>query len=536
MNRLLSTTVIATAALLVLSSCGDDFFLRPPGNQVTVEDFYQTEEDLFMATAPLYNGFWFDFNNLAYIDIGDARGGNMNTFGGETLELAAFFETAANSRLAEAWRSFYKVAVNANIIIENIEERASRDIPELVRNHRIAEARFMRGVAYFYLLQLWGDVPIISNTQRLLDNPNVRRNHREDVMQFVINDLNFAKDHLVIDDVPGSVTSWSAKSMLARVYLTRAYYDSQGGLLVQSDLDKARDYAEDVILNGPYELMKNYADLFKREHNNNSESIFALQWTTDGDAWGRQNALQAYHAPEGRITGAGDGWGGGKSPSLYLVRVFNFPDIEDNRRKPTFMANGDHYPELLRNQGGYTYERTGNNSLAIKKYVIGHADDNDGKVAFMTTDINTYMMRLAEVYLIYAQAVLGNNENTADPQALHYFNRLRERGGIPFLQQINYRNILEEKYRELSFEGQMWYELLRYYHWRPQEAIDFINNQERQTWVYYDGENPFDMRLSPPQDPVRITPDRFQLRYPEADVSANPNLMLDPVPFDFDNQ
>ena len=524
------------AVLLLISACGDDFFVRPPGNLLTVEEFYQTEEDLFMATAPLYNIFWYDFiDNIKY-ELGDSRGGLMNALG-NTYEMIAFIETADNPRLANAWQSFYKVIMNANMVIENIEERSSDDIARLVKDHRIAEARFMRGVAYLYLAQLWGHVPIIYNTQDLLDNPNVYRNFRDDVFQFAINDLKFAEENLVLEDVPGSVTTWSAKSMLARAYLILAYYESQGGMLVQEHLDLAREYAHDVIYNSPHHLMEDYADLFKRQYNNNPESIFALQWTTEGDFWGRQNMTQAIFAPEGRITGAGDGWGGAKSPSLYLIRLFDFPQSGDNRRKPTFMAHGDHYPEILQNQGGYTFERSGSRSTAIKKYVIGHADDNDGKVDFMTTDINTYMIRLAEVYLIYAEAILGNSQETNDSEAMRYFNKLRERAGVPFMQSITHRDILHERAREFAFEGKYWYELLKYFHWRPQEAIDYINNQERMTWVVYNSnDDPTTYSLRPPNETLTITESRFFMHYPEADASANPNLLMDPVPFDFDLQ
>lgn len=522
---------VALLASLMLAGCGDDFFDRPPQGQIVTDNFYQTEHDLFMATGSLYNLVWFDFNDKAKIEIGDARAGNMITTDGGREQFVIFSTTNANVRLNELWRSLYLVITHSNIHIHNIAENSSDAIPDLVKTHRTAEARFMRGVAYAYLAQLWGAVPIITNTTELIEQPNVNRNPREDVLQFAINDLEFAAENLTINDPDGRVDQWAAKGMLARLYLTRAHFNSNGGTLVQSDLDLARDYAEDVILNSGASLMDNYADLFKRQNNNNSESLFALQWVYGANEWGTHNSTQAYYAVEARLTGVGDGWGGGTSASAWLFELYGGAETNDERRKATFMLNGDHYPELLQSEGGYTYE---GEAGPIKKYVIGTPGDNDGRVGFMETDINTYMLRLAEVYLTYAQAVLGNSGSTSDGQALGYFNAVRERAGLDAVASITYDDLLEEKWKELAYEGQNWYELVRLHNWQPEKAIQLINDQQRNASFSYtqsDG-----AVIAPPAAPISVNPEDFQLFYPEADVSVNPNFMNDPVPYDFGQQ
>lgn len=516
--------------VLLLSGCGDEFFNHPPKDQIQEGNFYQNEQELFMATGSLYNTIWFDFNDKAKTEIGDARAGNMITTDGGREQFVIFSTTAANTRLNELWRSLYLVITHANIHINNFNVNASDDIDEVVKTHRIAEARFMRGVAYSYLAQLWGPVPIITNTSELIENPNVRRNHRKDVLQFAINDLEFAEENLVLDDPEGRVDTWSAKGMLARLYLTRAHFNSENGSLVESDLDLARDYAEDVILNSGATLMENYADLFKRENNNNPESLFALQWVYGANEWGTHNTFQAYYAPEAVLTGVGDGWGGGTNISSWLYELFGGADSEDERRKPTFMTRDDHYPELLQDEGGYIYEGTG---APIKKYIIGTPADNDGNVGFMETDINTYMLRLAEVYLTYSQAVLGNENSTGHSQAVTYFNDVRERAGLDPVNSFTYNDLFEEKWKELAYEGQNWYELVRYYNWKPEEAKGFIINQERNSSLEY-SEADEEYIIEPPSASISVNDSDFTLDYPEADVSSNPNLMDEPVSYDFD--
>ncbi len=513
----------------IVTGCGESFFDRPPEDQIVEGNFYKTEQDLAMATGPLYNIVWFDFNDKAKMEIGDVRAGNMITSDGGREQFLLFSTNSSNTRLNELWRSLYLVITNANIQIANITEQASADISDVVKEHRIAEARFMRGVAYYYLASLWGDVPIITSTRALLEQPNQRRNYREDVLDFAIRDLEYATENLQLNDSDGRVDEWAARGMLSRLYLTRAHFDSGGGSLVESDLALARQYALDVIEGSGARLMDDYAQLFFRSNNNNSESLFALQWVHGADEWGTHNSTQAYYAVEARLTGAGDGWGGGTSASAWLLDLYGGPDTDDVRRKASFMLHGDHYPELLQNEGGYTYE---GEMGPIKKYVIGNANDNDGQVGFMSTDINTYMLRLAEVYLTYVQATIGNNGSTDDGFAVSLFNDVRERAGLDAVSSVSYMDLFEEKWKELAFEGQNWYELVRLFNWRPQEALSIIQEQNRNASFTYTEEAGY--TVEDPPSPVTANESDFRLHYPEAEVTANPIFMDEPVSYSFE--
>ncbi|GAA5521034.1 RagB/SusD family nutrient uptake outer membrane protein [Aliifodinibius salicampi] len=533
-NSSIYIVLLAVILTSILAGCSDSFFVRPPQDQLTADNFYATETDLRMATAPLYNTVWFDYNDKASFTVGDARAGNMITTDAGYEQFLLFSITSGNDRLNEAWRSLYLAISQSNLTIKNIQQKAAGDISEVAKENAIAEARFMRGYAYSYLAQLWGAVPILTDPAKLIDQPNVRRNLTEDVYQFAINDFEYAAEHLPTTDDPGRVTQWSALGMLARLHHARAAFKAQdGGTLDQQDLDTAKEYARQVIEESGLNLVDNYANLFKLENENNQESLFALQWTYEGNTWGVQNTTQAYFAAEAALTGVGDGWGGGTGVSAWLLQQYN-PD--DQRRKATFMLNGDHYPELMQEEGGYTYEGTGASGpgSAIKKYIIGRPSDNDGRVGFMRTGINTYMLRLAEVYLIYAQAELGNQESTSDSQALQYFNAVRNRAGLDSKTTITHRDILLEKWKELAYEGQNWFQLVRWHYYEPDAVLQFIDDQERNmSFEYTQGG---DTTYTAPPTNITAEHSDFNLPYPEADIVQNPNLMEEPVPYDFLNE
>ena len=108
-------------------------------------------------------------------------------------------------------------------------------------------------------------------------------------------------------------------------------------------------------MGGQYSLIQDYGKMFSSPENNNSaESIFALQWKAIATQWGTQNTNQAYIVPGGTgITGGGDGWGV-YLPSISLQKGFEAGDI---RKTHTIMTDGDFYPELLINSGGFKYKK-----------------------------------------------------------------------------------------------------------------------------------------------------------------------------------
>jgi hypothetical protein len=88
------------------------------------------------------------------------------------------------------------------------------------------------------------------------------------------------------------------------------------------------------------------------------------------------------------------------------------------------------------------------------------------------------ILRLADVYLVYAEAILGNNGTTSDGDALKYFNKVRARAGVDIVTAITPTLLRTERRVELAFEGQYWIDLVRYSYYDPTNAVKFLNDQD----------------------------------------------------------
>ena len=527
---------IVIATLAVTQSCKKDFLTRPPIDTVTSGNFYKTNDEVMAGTAPLYNIVWFDYNDKAFMAFGEARGGNLNS-----NDRTAFIRFAPSATdiytLLPGYKAFYKIIGQSNLTMQGIKNATGSTASESVKNMGIAECRFMRAMGYYNLVNYWGAVPIIYDNVAQLDNSSTR-NTIESIWQFIILDLKFAAANLPASPYQqGRITKYSAEGMLAKMYLTRAGLGKTDGARTQTDLDSAKYYAGDVIHSSPYSLLPNYADLFKSANNNssnnNSESLFALQWMPNSSPWGVNNSFQAYVAFDPKITQTGDGWGSAQGGSADLVKYYIAHPADSIRRKQTLMFQGDYYPELDQKDGGTSV--TANYIANIKKYVVGSPADNGGKGAFMSAYINTYMMRLAEVYLIYAEAIMGNTASTSDAEALKYFNAVRKRAGLTDMTSITFDDIFQEKRVETAFEGNAWYEILRLYYFNPAKAIAYTAAQDKGNYTinYNAGSNPrtWTVVYTPAYYP--FTEQTVYLPLPEAELIAAPDLTKNPVPFDF---
>ncbi|TCS89931.1 putative outer membrane starch-binding protein [Anseongella ginsenosidimutans] len=539
---------LAGLAAGILTGCSSEFLDRPPQSQIVDANFYQTAEQVLAGTAPLYNLVWFDYNDKASHGIGDARGGIL-TSGSYQLENIQMNTTGLTAENGASWRSFYNIVGQSNTLIKNIEQFAGENVPANIKQYAIAEARFMRGLAYSYLVQNWGPVPVIEDNSTLLQDTSIARNTIPSVWEFIMRDLRFAVQHMP-ETAPqeGRLTKWAAEGMLAKMFLARSGV-GQSGSRNQADLDSAAWYAKHVIDNSGASLLPEYRDLFLMENNNNPESLFALQWVYNG-GWGTNNSVQAYLAYGSEITGFGDGWGGDIGASLYILEKY---EEADKRRKATFMLPASHYsyitqvpsggePQELRVPVNSTDEesRRYNSRVWVKKYVVGRPEDNDGKVQQQRTEINTYMLRLADVYLIYAEAVLGNNASTSDGEALQYYNAVRTRAGLDPKTSVTWEDIFNERLLEFAMEGQAWYEFTRLHYYDPQKAYTILSGQDRGFFRIYPDQIPdpnsweieIDEGSAQPRTYV-VNAGNFYLPLPATELSRAPNLRKPPVPYDF---
>lgn len=515
----MKTTILKyfTAIFLCLAvmACNKDFLEQPPLDQITVDNFYQTPEQINAFTASLYGFPWFNLNDKTVYAIGDLMGGNLHTYDGQYDPFMKFSVRQDNPRLSEAWSSLFKVIGMSNSVINILPQKAPASIDQNLVKRAVGEGRFMRALAYFYLVRTWGAVPIIANSEALATGDyRIPRHNIEDIYKFMIMDLEYAEQNcpLRYDAAnAGRVTSGAAKALLAKIYL------------YQKNYAKARQKAEEVINSGVYDLLPDYADIFKTKNNNNRESIFAWQWVACPDCWGQQNTNQAYFAPFGQgITETGDGWGS-LTPSIDFIRAY---EPNDKRKKPSIMTPGEFYPELTSktNPNGYTYPKDNFISPThanIRKYIVGSPTSPDGPVYFMRTGINTNILRFAEVLLIHAEAILAGGTSTTDAQALASFNRVRARAGLPPKVLLTLDDILHERRIELFLEHDYWYDLGRI---DRAKAIAIISNQER--GAYFNDTEISSLKVTP-------TNNDFFLPMPQSETDQNPKLLEPPVPYDF---
>ncbi len=524
MKRINKLFIAAFLVITITVGCNKDFLDRPPLAQISTTNFYKTTSDLRLATAALYGGsIWFNWQYFPILGIGDVLSGNiLQPYNANLVQLTTFSVTGGNEYIASTWGSMYKIVAHANTNIAAINQNAADSIPKKNVNAALGELRFMRATAYFQLAQLFGAVPIIEDNTKLIDSSLLPRHKIEDVYKFIITDLTYATQTLPATDVAGRLTKWSAMGMLAKVYLTRAGLN-QSLTRNQSYLDSAKLYAGTVCNASGLTLLPSYYNLFRSQFNDNVESLFALQWTV-GVGYGNSNGLQTQFAPSGDIV-SGGGYGGAIGPTYDLYLLYNNKDTV--RRKATFMLKGDKYPELNAAGGGYTVTNNAN----VKKHIIGTAADNNAPTmgAFESNQHNA-ILRLADVYLIYVEAIMGNNASTTDAEALLYFNKVRTRAGVDPVTSITTTALMNERRVEFAFEGQYWFDLVRLSYYNPQLAVTMLNAQQRVQFAY----NNLTGIATPNVQGLTITPATaatFTLPLPTNEITADPKLLNPPVAY-----
>lgn len=546
---------IGLSCLLYLASCGDDFLNKIPDSEYVEDNYYSSDDAIAAATAPLYNRAWFDYNSRSIVLLGSLRANDVYTPYGNP-EYVLFTVDALNGNLSDAWQGLFSVVTMANATIDNIVAKSTADVSEAAKNRAIGEARLMRACAYYYALHIWGPVIIFEHNQEVVSNPVRPRNYEEDVFEFIIRDLQFAAEALPSTPLAtGRATCWSAKAMLAKAYLSRSGWNRSSR--DQGDLDKCKELCLDVINNSGAALMEDYHDLFKYRHNNNIESLLQMQWYASADGpWYVKNTLNSDLCGDSKMMGGVQGWSA-YNPGAEMLMQYRYTDKrgkykwEKIRRDATFVTPGVHYDYICIADGGYTYEGEG---AIIKKGVPGGPDDdNDGYVSMMNSPLNTYIIRLADVYLTYTEACLGNKESISGDE-IKYFNAVRRRAGIDEANTVTLEDLIREHRVEFSMEYQNWYYLIDLYRWQPEKMLQYFNNQYRgYTWDKIEiGENDEIIFVSKeegwktyeetdygilcvPSVKATITPNNIFLPYPESDVIQNPLIKAEPEHYNFND-
>ncbi|HEX2535838.1 MAG TPA: RagB/SusD family nutrient uptake outer membrane protein [Chitinophagaceae bacterium] len=520
-------TFLAAAACFGVS-CKKDFLDTPSETSPTVDVYYNNATEVNGATGILYNAVWGDWFDKAFIDIGDVMGGTLYTRDGNYRSFYNFNIQSTDQLVAATWKSAYKAAGNASVLITEFQAKKEKVANDAYLDLGIAEAKFIRAFAYFYIGRTFKDAPIVENPVELTKPGKylVPRYLQADVLRFALEDLKVSEQFLPEEAYqPGRVTKYSAKALMAKIYLYLKDYEN-------AKL-KAKEVIDYANASGRIGLVDDYQWMFTTSKaNNNKESLFSLKWQASM-SWNGGNPWQQYVGPQPLLhpePTLADGYSA-VVPSLDILSETTGYTFGDKRRQGSVMQHGFHKSEWINKSypNGFTYDTSGRKTddvhiftptrSNILKYVVG-PKRADEPVNGPHTSMDTYILRYADVLLIYAEAVLGNNASTSDAAALAAFNAVRDRADLDPVTAITPELILHERKVEFAFEGDFFFDIQRM---GFEKAKAYIATQERGNLNDDGSVNSLKVTLT--------SPGQLFLPVPQAETVANPELLKDPVPY-----
>jgi hypothetical protein len=417
---IISTIVVTTISFI---GCRDQ--LNPKPIDLIVNDVVLNEpKDIEGVQTGLYRAF--RLTMASTIMAGDLTADNLihnGTFA-QYREIAIKQITTGNATVSELWSTLYGTIYIANFMIERIPE--IEGVTLAVRNRSMSTAYFLRGLSYFRLASTFGGVPKVTTTD-IETNRNIGRATKDEIMQFVEADFLQALGNLGgKQPTPATVSDNTVRAALARFYLYNKNYS------------KAELYATAVIDSKDYTLEPDYATIITKDFT--SESIFEVGYTISDDNDG--TSLNDLFVSRREMI-----------PSNNIVPIFDsLSNAACGRRRRTIIFR-------IENLKG------ADNGWEVANYGTAVADNN-----------NIVVFRLAEMYLIRAEAramlgnVSGNNSAQTD------IRQLRKRANYPStkqnkwvvdtlaasVSQVQMIQLIESERRlELSYEGHRWYDLVR---------------------------------------------------------------------------
>ncbi len=432
--------LVTLAAVIVLHSCEKFLDITPASQGIQIENqlsdsvLYKSAGEAEAALAGIYADFYNEYWELDHFVNGDAQ--SDDAYAGAdnpaNFQIDDYNLDATNSNVSRDWGYLYSTVGKANLVINNVDKVTDPELTTARKEVMMGEAKFIRAFCYFYLAQLWGDVPLqlTEVTSISIETfPEVypllfpSRTPVAEVYTQIISDLEEALPVVPVTAThKGYVTKGVVNAVLAKVYAT----------IVPHDYAKVEEYTNAVI-SGGYSLLPEYEQLWDEAHENSSEAIFEINYfgTSSSGNWGVSMFL-------------GKDWKKFNIPSNDLVKAFedegdlvrmnasilfdNVAGIWSDNNWPQ-----DHYP--------FAYKYRNNTSPSPQNFII---------------------LRLADLILLKAEAL---NELGDQAGATALVNQIRSRVGladISILSQAELRLAIEKERRlELAFEGHRWFDLKR---------------------------------------------------------------------------
>ena len=470
MKKILYLTLLAGTA--ALSSC-NKFLEEHPKSQQPVDAYYQTIDQVQSAVNYLYNaasgpnsfyniGGLYDGTNAMALDNLSGMANNVVAQNPSVRYYASLTMTGDNqdNYVGGIWNSFYSNIASANTIIEKVGQ--SKTIDQTAAAPLVATARFFRALDYYYLVRIFGAVPLILQPYENLNNLYAPRSSVDSIYGAIVADLQSAYTNGNLPDKPmgangNQVTKGTIGGILSEVYLTMAGYPLKKG---QAAYTQALQQAQAVIgSSGGYALFDNsggttpFDKLRLTSYDQGSEYLYFVEYNSAI----QQSAYPEYSFPNTfpqtvpnsnlhvAYTLVTQVW----TPTTTLLNMYD--SVNDIRR---------HEKQFY--STSFNYTATGGTPASITYSYMPYRWF-DSTALFSTAASGKYasVYRLADVYLIAAEAA---NELGQDPTP--YLAPILNRAYVvpPVIPpgQSDRRNlILGERYRELAMEGHFWFDMLR---------------------------------------------------------------------------
>ena len=431
--------ILSFLIILCTLSCSD-YLEEIPKDRLTEANFYRNLDDAQAAVNAAYAPVRDNFRTLYLLmldieaDYADGRG--------STRPLGDYqgFDVTNVNRAATMWTRFYQSIRNSNLAIEKITDM---DLDESNKSSLIAEARFMRAFCYYHLVRNWGGVPVYLGTE----NEDTQRKTSEEVYQIIISDLQSGE--LDLPQVPiqfGHPTLWSAKALLADVYLTIG------------DWKSAKDKAKEIIDSGVFSLVEvseteDFNKIFGPSVNGTSEEIFYLKYNeTDGWSW-PMNLIwnDTEFGPFGNFV-------------IYSVNGPFFENWDNNDLRKKWDVFSTYYSPT-----------TGNIETLPESTPILCSKFRDPNAPSRTGYSNDYpVLRYADVLLTYAEAA-PLADGTVSSESVEYLNMIKRRAygyNYNLASPVDFpisgwtvesfsETVFNERAYELYMEGKRWFDLKR---------------------------------------------------------------------------
>lgn len=400
-NRFIMILLFATG----LYSCEKQLDKINP-NSITTDQYFRTSKELERGVNAAYttlNGSY--LIGSSYVWLQDLRSDDLGatTLADERGDILRGTLGVTNSYVERIWRGWYIIIHRTNVVINNTVTSDPDDANGALKNRVVAEAKFLRGLAYFELASLWGGVPLITKPVTGFSDFEPRAK-QEAVYAFAIQDLKDAADVLpaTYDAAEnGRATSGSANAVLGKLYMQ------------MRDYTNAKVYLEKVRSSGLYELVANSNHNFQEETEFNKESVFEsvfvpLQGAAEdeGDDYAQGQYRESTNGFRQYDMNTGNGV---VLPSATLKNEY---EANDPRRKAMMYDVGDAWAG-----GAMTQE-------SWKKYTLSYKNATPGNTA---SGINRRVIRYAEVLLMLAEC---ENENNQPGLAIDRLNEVRSRADL----------------------------------------------------------------------------------------------------------